>query len=247
MRRVLHFVRLPLADYVAALQVALPRASAAPVAAIAIAAAATWWIYVPVHELAHAFGCMWTGGAVTRLDIDAIYGAALLQRYFPFVSVGSDYAGQLSGFDTHGNDLSYMATDLAPFLLTIFVGVPLLRAAPAQRTALRAALCLGVALPIAYAPFIALTGDYYEMGSIVISRLAAWVASVPLQRWRSDDALKLASQLFGAGGAGGWRDAVGMLAALLAGVVGSFVTYGLGVGWADVVLRHTVGGRRVIK
>ena len=115
---------------------------------------------------------------MTRLEIDPIYGAALLQRFFPFVSVGSAYAGQLTGFDTHGNDLTYLATDFCPFLLTVLVGVPLLRAAPSRRTPLRVALCLGVALPLAYAPFIAVTGDYYEMGSILVSRLVACVEPV---------------------------------------------------------------------
>src|SRR4051812_23337575 len=27
----------------------------------------SWFLYVPTHELLHAFGCLWTGGTVTRL------------------------------------------------------------------------------------------------------------------------------------------------------------------------------------
>src|SRR5207344_3373896 len=97
-------------------------------AILIVAAALTWWIYVPIHELAHAFGCLAGGGAVTRLEIDPLYGAAWLQRVFPFVAVGSDYAGQLTGFDTRGNDLTYLLTDFLPFVGTIAVGVPLLHA-----------------------------------------------------------------------------------------------------------------------
>ncbi len=237
MRRIYQVLRLPADDYLAALQTAMQRVSLVPVLAIVVAAAVAWWMYVPIHELCHAFGCLWTGGEVTRLEVDPIYGAALLQKFFPFVSVGSAYAGQLTGFDTHGNDLTYLATDFAPFLLTIFVGVPLLRAAPSRRTPLRAALCLGVALPLAYAPFISVVGDYYEMGSIIVSRVVRlWSPSVSLSRWRSDDAVKLASQLFGAAGDGGLGDVAGMLAALLVGMVLIFATYWLGTRCSRVIV-----------
>ena len=237
MRRIGRVLQLPVDDYLAALQAAVPRASVVPVLAIVVAAAVSWWIYVPIHELCHAFGCLWTGGEVTRLEIDPIYGAALLQKFFPFVSVGSAYAGQLTGFDTHGNDLTYLATDGAPFLLSVLVGVPLLRAAASRRTPLRAALCLGVALPLAYAPFISVAGDYYEMGSILVSRMVAvWNPAVPLSRWRSDDALKLASQLFGAAGGGGLADAAGMLAASFVGIVLIFLTYWLGTRWSRLIM-----------
>jgi len=239
MRRVVQVVKLPVDDYLAALQVALPHFSLRLLLSIVIAAGGSWWLYVPFHELAHAFGCIWTGGEVSRLDIDPLYGAAMLQQVFPFINVGSAYAGQLSGFNTHGNDLIYLVTDAAPFLLSILVGIPLLRAVPSRRTAMRAALCLGVALPIAYAPFVALTGDYYEMGSIVVSRLAApGVAATRLTRWRSDDVMKLASQLFSADGGGTWRDALGISAAFLLGTAGSFATYWLGARWSDVIARR---------
>ena len=234
----MRILRLPLDDYLAALEAVLAGGIAVPVATMIVAAVVSWWVYVPIHELAHAFGCLWTGGTVTRLEIDAIYGAAWLQRGFPFVSVGSDYAGQLTGFDTHGSDLRYLATDFAPFLLTIVVGVPLLRAAGSGRSPLRSALLLGVALPIAYAPFISVTGDYYEMGSILVSRaVTVWSPGVSPDRWRSDDAIKRASELFGAGGDGGIGDAAVMVAAQLLGVVLLFATYWLGERWSRVVMR----------
>ncbi len=238
MKRIYHSLRLPVDDYLAALQAALPRVSVVPVLAIVVAAAASWWVYVPIHELCHAFACLWTGGDVTRLEIDPFYGAALLHRVFPFVSVGSNYAGQLTGVDTHGNDLIYLATDVCPFLLTIVIGVPLLQAARSPRTPLRSAIMLGVALPIAYAPFVSVTGDYYEMGSIGVSRATAlWNPSVALTRWRSDDAFKLADQLFGAAGDGSVGDAVGMLGSLFVGIVLIFATYWLGARWSRLIVR----------
>ena len=65
---------------------------------------------VPLYYFGTAYGCLLTGGDVTRLEISPEYGAALLQKLFPFVAVGSDYAGQLTGFDTHDNDVIYLAT-----------------------------------------------------------------------------------------------------------------------------------------
>ena len=120
----------------------------------------------------HAAACEATGGGVTRLEIDRLYGGALLARAFPFVVPASEYAGRLSGFDTRGSDLIYLATDLGPFLLTLFPGVwALRRAARARRAAL-----FGAALPFALAPFLSLSGDAYEIGSILVTRLPPWTA-----------------------------------------------------------------------
>ena len=49
------------------------------------------------------------------------------------VVVGGDHAGRLSGFDTGGSDLVYLAADCAPYLLTVLVGVPLLVLAGRRR------------------------------------------------------------------------------------------------------------------
>jgi len=196
--RPLRLLRAPIDDYLAGL-VAVQRA-AGPwgFAAAALAAVASWWIYVPLHELAHAYGCIATGGEVSRLEIDAVYGAAWLQELFPFVAVGSDYAGQLTGFETHGNDLIYFATDAAPFLLTVAIGVPLLRLSPQWPLRPVARSCVfGAAIPWAFAPFVSLPGDYYEMGSLVVSRAYRWFApDFPLERWRSDDLTLLAAHLW---------------------------------------------------
>lgn len=193
----MHWLRAPLDDYVAALervasggamQTALPR--------LGLGLVVSWWIYVPIHELLHAYGCLWSGGSVSRLEIDAVYGAAWLQTWFPFVAVGSQHAGQLVGFDTGGSDVVYLVTCWAPFVLTLFPGVALLLYASRAANAARAAWCLGAAIPLAYAPFLSLPGDFYEIGSILVTRVLAWVdPSAELLRWRSDDLVGLIERL----------------------------------------------------
>ncbi|MGE0640479.1 MAG: hypothetical protein AB7G12_12970 [Thermoanaerobaculia bacterium] len=128
---------------------------------------AGWWLYVPLHELLHAAGCVAAGGSVSRLEIDALYGGAVLQRLFPFVTVGSEYAGRLSGFDTAGSDWIYLATDLAPFLLTLLPGIWWLRRSGRSGQP----FLFGASLPFALAPFLSLTGDAYEIGSLAAVHL----------------------------------------------------------------------------
>jgi hypothetical protein len=235
-------LRLPVDDYLRVLRRFQPGLRVAHVALIAVACALSWWVYVPIHELFHALGCVLGGGEVTRLEIDPIYGATLLQRFFPFVHVGSEYAGRLSGFDTHGSDLTYLLTDFLPFALTVVVGVPLLRraAAPGLRPVTRSFL-LGAAIPIAYAPFVSLFGDYYEMGSIVVSRLArAVLPQWPLERWRSDDLVKLVGDLWPSLG---WLDAAGIGASLFLGATLAWLTYAAGAAFARLlVASFTAGG-----
>ncbi len=199
----------------------------------------SWWIYVPVHELAHALGCLAAGGEVSRLEIAPRYGGALLARLFPWVVAGAGYAGRLVGFDTHGDDLVYLVTVAAPFLVTVLIGVPLLESIPRDRDRpLLGAVKLGLALPAALAPFSSLPGDYYEMGSIVISRVVTlWRPSLPLARWRSDDLLELVRARFFAGGAGTAEDAVGIAASFGLGVALSFLTYWSGACFARAALR----------
>jgi hypothetical protein len=234
-RRVLALLRLPVDDYLAALDPFVRGLSPITVAAVLGAAVAAWWIYLPLHELLHALGCIAGGGTVSRLEIDAIYGAALLQRVFPFVAVGSRYAGQLTGFDTGGSDLTYLLTDALPFVLTVVIGVPMLRAAGRMTPGIRQALGFGASLPVALAPFVSLTGDYYEMASIVVSRLLAPLAGVPLARWRSDDVFLLVETL----PEGGWSDALAIGAALVLGTALCFLTYAAGVWWSRWLERRT--------
>lgn len=230
-------IRAPLDDYVAALGPFAAGFRASRLVVLVIAAVVSWWIYVPLHELAHAWGCMLGGGSVSRLEIDPVYGAALLQRVFPYVSVGSEYAGQLTGFDTGGSDLTYLLTDFLPFVATILVGVPMLHAAARTRRApLAQAALFGAAIPVAFAPFLSLTGDYYEMGSIIVSRVASWIdPALPLARWRSDDVFKLAGELFDGAG-GGIGDALGVAASLIVGALLAIGTYALGALFARAVV-----------
>jgi hypothetical protein len=232
----------PLDDYLAALSVCVTPISFGRVLIVALAFVATWWVYVPVHELAHALGCVLTGGMVTRLEIDPLYGAALLRKVFPFVAVGSAYAGQLTGFDTHGSDLTYLATDFCPFLLTILVGIPLLRSIRADSgRPLLACAKFGAALPIAYAPFMSIAGDYYEMGSIIVSRcVALWSPSFRVGRWRSDDLFKLCSRLFFSNAPIRVGDVAGVVASLLVGTILIFVTYWIGTLWARLIRRRAM-------
>lgn len=236
MRRLARIILLPLSDWLDALESCVSGGGRASIVIVVAAVLAAWWLYVPIHELAHAWGCLWTGGEVTRLEIAPMYGAAWLARVFPYVTVGSAYAGRLSGFVTRGNDLIYLTTCALPFVLTVFVGVPLLRAVPLARGRWRAVL-LGAAIPVAFAPFVSLTGDYYEMGSILVTRaVARCVPGFAVDRWRSDDLVKLVSTL-----APGMTvaDAAGVTASLLVGVALAFATY-----WAGVMVAAAVARRR---
>ena len=182
-----------------------------------------WWIYVPIHELLHAFACLAFGGEVTRLEIDAIYGGTLFASLFPFVVSGSEYAGRLSGFDTLGNDLIYLATDLGPFLLTLMPGVLALRSAASRGRS----FLFGASLPFAMAPFISLSGDAYEIGSILVTRIQPWSSGNLLALLRSDDFFRTLSQVNAVGGAVPW---CGLVLAALLGAFWAWVTY-LAGGW----------------
>jgi hypothetical protein len=145
-------------------------------------------LYVPIHELLHALGCAATGGTVTTLEIQTRYGGAILAELLPFVRAGGQYAGRLAEFDTHGSDLVYLATDALPFTLSIFIGVPLLRACGLGSRA----FLFGPAIVLALAPFYSLLGDYYEMGSIIVTRMLG-------EHWhglRSDDVLQMMDGLW---------------------------------------------------
>jgi hypothetical protein len=236
------FFLAPADDLKAAFSRALPERPWTGIFAIFAGFAVSGWLYVPMHELLHAFGCLATGGTVDRLEIDGLYGAALLQKVFPFVAVGSEYAGQLTGFDTHGNDLTYLATVFAPFLLTILLGVWLIRAvARFRNSGILPSLLLGVATPHAFAPFVNLIGDYYEMGSIVASRVVAlFDPGLSLETWRSDDLIRTASELLASGPVRPGDATVLVLGALL-GLVLAFGTYWFGGAFSDLVLH--IGAR----
>jgi hypothetical protein len=221
--RLPRFLLAPFEDVVQGLDRCLDR-GARSLLLVGLGLLAGWWIYVPVHELLHAFACQAAGGEVTRLEIDRLYGGGVLARIFPFVVPASDYAGRLSGFDAHGSDWIYLATDLGPFVLALLPGVWALRRAAAAGNA----LLFGASLPFALAPFLSLTGDAYEIGSILVTRLPPWSAPAVRELLRGDDLVKKLGELASVPDAP-WGGA--LLAALL-GVVWAFGVYGLGDGVA---------------
>ncbi len=232
-------IKAPIIDYLSALNAGVDRAR--DLFVVVLWAALSWWIYVPVHELLHAYGCLWSGGEVSRLEISPWYGANLLRHWFPFVASGSDYAGQLTGFDTKESDLIYLVTVLLPFSLTVLLGVPLLHWSTVQTERSRARLGLGLAIPVAYAPFISLTGDYYEAGSIIATRLADWwLQGLPPERWRSDDLIQLMEQLFFSDQPFGTVDLVIVTTATLIALVAAFLTYQAGRSVALLLVRTRV-------
>jgi hypothetical protein len=229
----------PLHDYLAALNVCLGRFKIKHLAAIILSFGVSWWCYVPIHELSHALGCIIGGGQVSKLEIAAIYGADFLKSVFPFVESGSQYAGRLSGFDTHGSDLTYLLTDFFPYILTIVFGVPLLKSVSSRNaTPLTNSIIFGISLPFAYAPFISVTGDFYEMGSILVSRVAALlVPSVSPERWRSDDLFRLTEQLFFFNNVQWVPDSIIVVSSFLLGVVLIFAVYLSGSVWTGFIVR----------
>lgn len=142
-----------------------PRSPAPALLAAVASTLVAWWVYVPIHELLHAAACLAFGGEVRELEIGARYGGALLERVIPFVKARGDYAGRLTGFDTHGSDLAYLATVAAPYLPTVAAAFPMLRRARRDRSP----LAFGAGAVLTAAPAMGLIGDFYEMGSILVS------------------------------------------------------------------------------
>ncbi|MBI5676877.1 MAG: hypothetical protein HZC48_13840 [Nitrospirae bacterium] len=232
-------ITLPLHDYFSGLKACLADFKVSYLIVIVIAFFASWWIYVPVHELFHAFGCMLGGGEVGTLNLSPIYGASFLKRFFPFISVGSEYAGQLTDFDTHNSYLTYLLTVFFPYLLTILIGIPLLKSVANNSTSPWInCIKFGAALPIAFAPFISITGDYYEMGSIIVSRFASFLfSSFQVERWQSDDLFKLSKELFFSNDVVRIGDIGGVILSFLLGIILAFVTYWIGRLWAKVIIK----------
>lgn len=207
-----------------------------------VAAVACWFVYVPVHELLHVAGCELTGGDAQRLTLSPIYGGRILAAILPTAAAGGEYAGRLEGFRTYGSDLRYLATDAFPFLLTL-AGVPLLRSASRRRTPTLA----GAASVLALAPFISLTGDYFEMGSVIVTRATApfdlppepFSVSSGLMALRSDDLPALVARIsnnpgaFSDGVPGGIATVAGVIAiSALTALLLAVITYTAGHGVA---------------
>ncbi len=184
-------------------------------------------LYVPIHELLHAAGCVLVGGEVTEIEISPTYGGRFLARLIPVVSTETEYAGRLSGFDVGGSSLRLLAIDFAPYLLTVFPGVPLLRRLQRRRRA----WLVAPALLLALAPWLSLPGDYYEMGSTVVTGVLG-LAGQDWSALRSDDLLLLCTALwknpadFGAAGlVRGWAAGCIVAMSFLTGFLLAGATY----------------------
>jgi len=212
-------VLLPFRDVLRGLDRCLDRGTPALVAVL-LGLLLGWWIYVPAHELLHAAACVAAGGEVRRLEISPLYGGALLARALPFIAPGGEYAGRLAGFDTRGSDLTYLATDLGPFVLALFPGVWGLRRAAASGRP----FAFGLALPFALAPFLSVTGDLYEIGSLVVTNLPPWSAIETRALLRGDDLFSKAAELARAPQA----PLTGAVLATLIGLLWAWAIFGLG-------------------
>ena len=203
-----------------------------------LATIACWWVYVPAHELLHAFGCRAAGGRVTELRIAPLYGGRLLALVFPFVRAQGEYAGRLEGFDTGGSDLVYIATDLAPYLLSIAAAFPLLRRARRRRSA----LSFGAGAVLVAAPIMGLVGDYFEVAGILVSDGLTWLRTAPASAagaLRCDDLLALLADFparFPAHRAA-WAIATGGTF-LLAGLLVSLTLAAAWAGHRSLTVRH---------
>lgn len=221
-----------------------------PVKAIApmlIAMVITWFIYVPIHEMLHVAGCVGTGGSVDQLEIAPRYGGTILAEHIPFVVSGGDYAGRLSGFDTKGSDLCYLATDFGPFLLTVLFGVALVKMCMKKRRP----ILFGIAMVVGLAPFYNMPGDYFEMGSIITTRVVTVLTGggpdIAFVGIRSDDVFTLIQNIFTKPvdlGLASWGSVV--IALLLVGVslvvdvFLAFATYAVGGAVAGLAVKPAV-------
>lgn len=158
----------PLRDTMAALEpIVLVKSPAKALAPPLIALVIIWTIYVPLHELLHAAGCVITGGEFDELQISRRYGGAIFAKMFDFVVSESNYAGRLSQFDVKCSDFCYFWTVFLPFVPTVLLGVPLMKLARRRRRPIMFAAGVVVGL----APFYQLPGDYMELGSITVTRV----------------------------------------------------------------------------
>jgi len=144
-----------------------------------------WHIYTPIHELLHVAACLVGGGTVDELALKPQYGGTLLQHIFPFITPESDYAGQLTGFQTP-NYFVYAFVDFAPYLLSLF-GVALLEFCRRRKHA----MLFGLAVILAFIPFMSVPGDYYEAVSLLATQLAESInPELPTGVLISDDVFK---------------------------------------------------------
>ncbi len=209
----------------------------------------TWFVYVPIHELLHAAGCIVTGGTVTELEIQSHYFGGWIHEIFPWVTTGGDYAGRLTGWDWKGSDFIYLSTDFAPFLLSVFIGVPLIKICGRRKRP----VLFAVAVVLGLAPFYNLQGDYFEMGSVCVTRIVTEVSGaseIVFPNLRSDDVFRTIEQFFTKPGDLGIRSVRGFIGAMVISIVSlvfslffAFLTYWLGHQWSRLIVRGGSPGK----
>jgi hypothetical protein len=82
LKKLKYILILPFEDFLSGLERAIGKSAPVNIALLVLIFAVTWWIYVPIHELCHAFGCILGGGTVTEREISPKYGGAILQKDF---------------------------------------------------------------------------------------------------------------------------------------------------------------------
>ncbi len=153
-----------------------------------------------------------------RLDIDPMYGARLLQRMFPYVQVGLGLCRAARRLRHPRQRLDVCAGGLLSIRVDHCRSA--FRCSYASRRAtlpgVGSTLLLGMVLPLAWAPMLAIGGDFYELGSIAVSRAARyWRETV--ESWRGDDVVAIAGPDFD--GESAWSDVAGIAASLPFGIV----------------------------
>ncbi len=153
-----------------------------------------WHLYVPVHELLHVAGCLVSGGQVEILTLKAQYGGVLLHKILPFVTSESEYAGRLTGFKVP-NSWAYALVDFFPYTLSFF-GMALIAWCRRKKMA----FLLGLGVILAFVPFMAIPGDYYEAVSLLTTQMAtALNPALEANVLRSDDVFRSLAELREAG------------------------------------------------
>ena len=151
---------------------------------------ASWWLYVPIHELMHVAGCIIMGGEVNELAIDPMYGGKLLSNIFPFVVSESDYAGQLTDFTTP-NKYAYFIVDMFPYLLSL-PAVLLIKLATKHRHI----WLFSLGFLLMFVPLTQMFGDFYEATSLGVGELMSMInPELNPQLIVSDDMFKLLASL----------------------------------------------------
>ena len=194
---------------------------------VVLLAGIAWWIYVPLHELAHAGACVSCGGEVRRMTLAPVYGGTLAARHFDWIDDDTPYAGQLADF-TPGSDGCYLWLVLAPFVVTPLAR-PLLR-----RSSRRVGpLFFAAGSVLAIMPLVSVTGDFYEAASLVVTRLSGSAVPGALSL-RSDDLPALLGRLAAQGAgttAGEW------IVVALSALLGLVAALGLSVSAIPPVAR----------